>query len=164
MLQSIVDGQNLAVLEKNINHIANGKETQLTRGFLRDKSLLFKGTPQTSDCVEATKTCAILAVLSWLLLVGVKDSQLLIHMGKKPEMQLAVLEGTWVPVHQGEGNRDLNIPHSYFFNLDLSSLPRFILNSLSPSSSPQKPCSPVVLALISAFSVPFLFCLPVSKS
>lgn len=132
--------KNLAVLEKNINQIDSGKKLQIPhQGFLdRKKTVLRSGESLDLSLCESYKSYAILTVLpsvpACYLLVSKTGSSLFTW--GKTEMQPAILKGAWVSVHQREGNIDLKIPHSLFFNLYLSSLPRFILYSLAPRHSP----------------------------
>lgn len=129
-----MDGQNLAVLEKK-KKIDNGKEIQTThQGFLERKKPcpLFWGIlGPWGLCDRYLKLCYSYCSAP---LLGIKDCQLLVHMGKT-EMQPVILKGAWLSVHQGEGNVGLTTPHSLFFNLYLFSLPRFLLYSFSQSLS-----------------------------
>lgn len=107
------------------------------QGFLDRKKTVLRSGESLDLRLKATKSCAILTVLpsvpAYYLLAS--KTGLSLFLWGKTEMQPVLLKGAWMSVHQGEGNVDLKIPYSLFFNYYLFSLPRFILYSLAPSHS-----------------------------
>lgn len=167
-----MDDQNLAVLEKNINQVDNGEKTNQTRknphnssGVSWQKKPVLRSGESLDLRLKATKSCAILTVLPSVpayYLLASKTGRSLFLWGKT-EMQPVLLKGAWMSVHQGEGNVDLKIPYSLFFNYYLFSLPRFILYSLAPSHSSWKEMYTYSLVSHFSFLSALPFCLLVSK-